>query len=307
MMRNVGLVALFVLGCGDGGSSAIDGGTSVDASLPTADGGPAADVPVVWFSDWRHALGTSRDALYDGDRWTGQLCAADVAEVVDAAGLGFPTPHVYRADYRNPGDCLMVQVTDRWSPPRAGQYFFVRVYYRNAIPDGEVLGFPHPLHIGRSAVPTATYATWVNFVAPAGGVSPMTLQLGGGPEWPDRFWGFGFRTNETYRLELRIHRREETRAAIDLRVYDGRGDLVAEDDDWGNGESGSNFRSLATSDPTFPVDDASFTLLEIGNNDPAMIEPGTGRYVYFGAVAVVVSDDPNDWPGPYPTAAEAAP
>ena len=316
-----GVVLLCVLGCGD--DAAVDAGrdATVDAvGADTATDAPGVDAPgvdatrddtgvapgVVWFSDWRNGTGTEQTALYDGDKWNGQLCAADVAEVVDAAGLDFPTANVYRSDYDVPGNCLMVQVTDAWAPPAPGEYMFVRAYYRNAMPDGTEIGFPHPLHIGRSASADASYSTWFNFSGPEAGVSGMSISLGGGPEYPDRFWGWGFQTNTTYRLEVRIHRVTADQARVDVRVYDTAGTLVADSDDWNNGETEDHpqFRTLAGSAPTYPVNDESFTLLELGNNDPAGLVAGSGRYVYWGALAVVVSADPDAWPGAYPSPAE---
>lgn len=266
------------------------------------DGGVSTS-DLAWFSDWRTATGASQQALYDGSKWTGQLCNHDVVEIISASGLDFPTNNVLRADYQTDMECLMVQAQDQWPAPGVGEYLFVRLYYRNAIPDGVAVGLPHPVHIGHS--PAASYATWVNLEPTSGGVSRMILQLGGGPAYPDQFWGWPFNTNQTYRLELRLHRVTADTAKVDVRVYDGSGALLADDDDWNNGEVSANRRTLAQSDPTFPVTDASFRLIEIGNNGPAGLAAGAGRFIYIGGVAVAVSANPDAWPGPYPAPAEA--
>src|SRR5690606_1469750 len=109
-------------------------GQDVPTTDVRPDGGSGAGL--VWFSDWRNGTGSERAALYDGDKWTDQLCNAPVAEVVAATGLDFPTDNVYRSHYDTPGNCLMVQVTGAWDPPAPGEYMFVRAYYRNAMPDG---------------------------------------------------------------------------------------------------------------------------------------------------------------------------
>lgn len=285
-------------------SGAASTDATTDATSTTGPGNAEGPMPA-WFSDWRTATGRTEDALRDGGKWTDQLCAAPVLEVVNAAGLGFPTANALRVSYENPGECLMVQTTDQWPAPEAGEYLFFRTYLRIEIPDGEMLGFPHPIHLGRPAAPDAAYSTWFNFNAPSAGVSPFVLQLGGGPQWPDTGWQWGFAVGETYRLELRVFRETESTARVDIRVHDGSGALVAESPDWHNGETGPNERNLADSAPTFPVEDASFRLLELGNNDPLGLLAGAERYLYFGGTAIVLSPDHDDWPGPYPSAAEA--
>jgi hypothetical protein len=260
-------------------------------------------VELAWFSDWRTATGTSQNALYDGSKWSGQLCMHDVAAIVAADGLDFPTTNVFRSDYVGLGNCLMIQARDRWLAPQVGEYLFVRLYYRNAMPDGAVVGNPHPIHIGTGTNGQA-YTVVMNFTGPNNGVSRMRVNLPGAQQWPDAFWSYPFNTHETYRIEFRLHRVTQTTARLDLRVYDSANNLVGDNDDFHNGETGANSRTLTESDPTLTVDDHSFTLLELGNNDPAGADDGDDWFVYWGAAAVVVSDDAAAWPGPYPAGAE---
>lgn len=291
-------------GASDAGLSP-DAGATADAGLPPRDAGA---LEPAWFSDWRTARGTTRQALYDGSKWTGQLCTSNVVEVIDAAGLDFPTRNVYRVEYRMPGECLMVQAIDQWRAVAPGEYLFVRVYYRSALPDGVGIGNAHPFHLGRGpAGATGSYTTLFNITAPTAGVGTMTLNLPDGPPYPDRFWGFGFRTNETYRIELRLFRETATTARVSVRVSDRSGALVAQDADWTNGEPPGHpsRRTLSQSNPVIPVVDASFRLLELGNNDSAGLVTSPGRFIYWGGLAVGVSADPNAWLGPYPTGAEA--
>lgn len=288
-------------GAGGSGGSGGSGGTGGAGGAGGSGGGSSAQL--AWFSDWRTATGTSQQALYDGTKWTSQLCSANVASVVPAMGLGFPTQNVFRFEYTNDMECLMVQVEDRWPAPAVGQYLFVRAYWRNAVPDGQTLGLPHPIHIGRG-MGGAAYATWMNFTAPSGGSSDMVLQLGGGPPFPDMYWSFAFATNRTYRIEWRLHRETASTARVSLRVYDDTGALIGENADWSNRENGANARTLAQSNPAMPVNDASFRLLEVGCNGPAGLAAGTGRYAYFGGLAVAVSSSADGWIGPYPAPAE---
>ena len=44
----------------------------------------------------------------------------------------------------------MVQVTNRWSAPPVGGALVLRFYVRNDLPEGRVVGNPHPLHLGRA-------------------------------------------------------------------------------------------------------------------------------------------------------------
>ena len=44
----------------------------------------------------------------------------------------------------------------------------------------------------------------------------------------------------------------------------------------------------------------AFTLIELGNNDPAGQEAASDRFVYWGAMVVIISSDPDAWPGAYP-------
>lgn len=282
-----------------------DGGARADAGAqPGRDGGPT----LAWFSDWRTATGSSQTARYDGSRWTAQLCASPVLEVVPGRPLGFPTTNALRASYRRPGECQMVQATGRWSAPAVGEYLFVRFYVRNDLPEGAAVGNPHPLHLGRAGSVGPPYALWFNFGAPTAGRARMVLQLGGGPEYPDRFWSYPFSTGQVYRVEVRVHRRSATTASVDLRVSDASGALIGQSADWDNGEIGANRRTLAQSAPTFPVTDDSFTLLEVGNNDPGGLleEPGN-RHVSFAGVAVVIDRSSEAWPGAWPVGPEAVP
>lgn len=275
------------------------------------DAGPrdaGSGVSLAWFSDWRTATGDSQAARYDGTRWNGQLCSAPVLDVVPATGLGFPTTNALRARYRRPGECQMVQVTNRWSAPPVGGALFLRFYVRNDLPEGSVVGNPHPVHLGRAGAPGAAYALWFNFGSPSGGRARMVLQLGGGPMYPDRFWSFPFEAGRAYRVEVRVRRLTAQTATPDLRVFDAAGVLVGQSADWDNAETGANRRTLAQSAPVFPVTDDSFTLLEVGNNDPGgLVESMTDRVVSFAGVAVVVSDGVEAWPGAWPQGDEARP
>ncbi len=285
-------------------AGAFDAGVASDAATPDDAGAP----PLVWFSDWRTATGDSQRARYDGTRWNGQLCSSPVLDVVPAAGLGFPTANALRARYRRPSECQMVQVTNRWSAPPVGGSLVLRFYVRNDLPEGSPVGNPHPLHLGRPGTAGAAYALWFNFGAPTGGRARMVLQLGGGPAYPDRFWSFAFASGVVHRVEVRVRRLTMTTATVDLRVFDSTGRLLGDSASWNNGETGANLRTLAQSAPVFPVNDDSFTLVEVGNNDPGGLqEAAADRFVTFGAVAVLVSPRSDLWAGPWPLGAEALP
>jgi hypothetical protein len=284
-------------------AEAID--TSVVHDAATVD---AATTTLAWFSDWRTATGESQLARYDGTRWNGQLCNAPVLEVVPVGTLGFPTRNALRARYRRPSECQMVQVTNRWSAPPVGGSLVLRFYVRNDLPEGSPVGNPHPLHLGRPGTSGPPYALWFNFGAPMGGRARMVLQLGGGPEYPDRFWSFPFASGAVHRVEVRVRRLTMTTATVDLRVFDASGRLLGENADWNNGETGPSLRTLAQSAPVFPVTDASFTLLEVGNNDPGGLQEAAGdRFVTFAGVAVIVSPRSDLWAGPWPLGDESMP
>ena len=277
-----------------------------DAGTPAA--GPDAGVSLAWFSDWRTATGDSQVARYDGARWTGQLCTSPVLEVVPAASLGFPTTNALRARYRRPSECQMVQATNRWSAPPVGGSLVLRFYVRNDLPDGSPVGNPHPVHLGRPGTSGAPYALWFNFGAPTAGRARMVLQLGGGPAYPDRFWSFPFVAGAVHRVEVRVRRLSATTATPDLRVFDAAGRLIGENANWDNGETGPSRRTLAQSAPVFPVTDESFTLIEVGNNDPGGLQDvGVDRFVTFAGIAVVVSPRSDVWAGPWPLGEEALP
>jgi len=272
----------------------------------TGSGDAAADAAVstrelVWFADWRTQTGASDPALSDGGKFNDQLCNSNVLSVVPAADLSFPTTNVLRVEYAQPSACQMRRARDLWRTVAVGETMFWRVYYRNAVPDGRTLGFPHPLHLGEGN----PYTMWVNFFAPSAGSSSMTLQVDGSHVWPDRGWSYGFVTNQTYRLELRLQRVTTTTGKASVRVYDSSGLLVAAPSEWTNGETGPNLRSLADSDPTVMVSDASFRLLDIGNNDPGGLVAGADQVIYFGGLAVAIGTDPEMWIGAYPSLTEA--
>jgi hypothetical protein len=259
-------------GTGTGGGTATGGGAA-------AGGGTASDggtVTLAWFSDWRDAQGTTQAALYDS-KWTGQLCNAQVLEVISSAGLDFPSSNALRIRYDVPNQCLMLEVRDRWPVPAVGEYLFVRLYFRNDIADGAVVGFPHPLHLGESAHPSAAYATWINFVTPTAGRSVLVLQPGREGTYPNRDWQFPLATRRTWRLEVRMHRLTATTGTTDVRISDAQGLVVAESQDFTNGETGPNRRVMSVVRPEYPVTDASYRLLHIGNNGPVRAAPQLGQ------------------------------
>jgi hypothetical protein len=112
-----------------------------------------------------------------------------------------------------------------------------------------------------------------------------------------------------HRVEVRVRRLTASTATVDLRVFDASGTLLAESADWDNGETGPSRRTLAQSAPVFPVTDDSFTLLEVGNNDPGGLqEVAADRFVSFGGVAVLRTPPGGDaWVGPWPRGDEALP
>jgi hypothetical protein len=275
------------LAIGDAAVALDMAGGDAATAAPDLSGQPSSNI--VWFSDWRTATGNSTAALRDNGKWTSELCAAPVAEVVPATGLAFPAgmANVFRSQYYMPGQCRMMHTDSQWPAPAVGQSLYFRIYYRNAVADGASLAEAHPIQ--------ATNIAWEwKLTTPAAGIAPLRWIF---PQqvYPDIHFDAPLQTNQTYRVEWRIQHQAVGVCKVELRVYDGS-DVLR----FGNGDFltelylGQNI-PLAVRNPDLACGaSADFQTMEVGNNDPN-VYTGVNQYVYWGGAAVSATH----WVGPY--------
>jgi hypothetical protein len=248
-----------------------------------------------WASAWNSGTGQSITAVTDAGAWgstMGQGLATQFA-IIPSTGLNFPTTNVAKVTY-NGIENKNFQVTSgipvsSATVPAVGQYWFVRYYYRNEIPDGQDLGEAHWFQ-------THAYNSWTfKHATPAAGTFEFRIvtDLTGGYA-DNKNYIVTLNRGVTYIVEMRIQKLTATTGRISMRISDTNGTVLHDDNDFhtyvGSGDT------MALEQPVTPVDDGAFTNLDMGNNDPN--RTGAGSF-YTGAYAMRVSSNANAWIGPF--------
>jgi hypothetical protein len=273
-----------------GDSTAPPAGDSTTLPPP----GDTTAASVTWSSDWSTAIGQTLTAIQDGGKWASYQGAGlpTQAAVVASTGLGFPSTNVAKFSYdgnSNKNFQIISGISTAGAVPAVGQYWYLRLYYRNSVGDGQDLGEAHWIQ-------AHDITSWeFKHGTPGVGKSQLRLVLDASGRVVSNFYDNNFfvalNTNVTYRLEMQIHRITASTGKVQLRVYDSSNRLLFNND---NLVTYDNQGSLTARNPTMPVNDASFTNFDLGNNDPD--RSGVGDF-YVGSIATRVSSSSTDWIG----------
>jgi hypothetical protein len=249
-------------------------------------------------SDWSTGLGNTTSALRDTNQakpWTQALIptgAANVSEVVSAAGLGFPAGMTNVLRIRHLANTVRsggVQAQAIWPAPGVGQSLFFRVYLRNEIADsaGDLTGALNGHHPIEPISGNCAFAYNWTFSSKNDGTFPIsfnTLE----DAFPRTRWRLGKPTqnllkNHTYRLEWRITRVSNGHT-VSVRIYDQSGTLVFDD----NNIWDSQGTATLAAQPVLVITNSCLDKLFVGTNGPSSFNGmfTSDQFNYFGGVMV---------------------
>jgi hypothetical protein len=259
-------------------------------------GGGAPPSDVLFFTDWRTATGNSNAAVTDGGKWNiVSNGSTETMNVIPSTGLDFPSTNVFQ-----------MIATERWQGfgivrktgipvPAVGESRYYRWYIRMMQVDNLADEQTHPIQDGNAASDT----NWMFVVYNGGGATGVPRG-----QWQPQFWSEGtggnnarwygpFLTkNQTYRVELQIHRIGSSTYRMHVRIYNRAGTLIASDADIRNIGNSMNLAS----NPTLNFNNVNnLDGLNAGNNGIGAPAPFPFTYAYEGCFAV----RRDDWCGPY--------
>jgi hypothetical protein len=217
------------------------------AAPPPQEPPPPVAGGLMFSSDWSTATGRTSAALLDAGKqvhWDVIAGNGVLNTVMSSAGLDFPTANVLRvsggwrsspagAAAENP---RLEQSRGHLRVPAIGETTSYRWYIRVVVPNsytGDNL--THPIQDGingqssnwQQEVRTATNGTWT-----------MTWNVDGGGQndWPNNRWTLNapLSKNQTYRVEMQIHRISATTFNLHARVYNSANQLIAGDANFRN-------------------------------------------------------------------------
>jgi hypothetical protein len=280
--------------------TAVSEGQSSAANVVVTDPAPppAGGTQVSW--DWSTATGNTSSAILDAGKtppWSAWRTAGGLPllNVTSASGLGFPSANVLRTTLggTNSSD---VRALDLWPVPAPGQSLYFRMYVRFDIPDryGN-LGSSnhHPIQPEPGVCPS----NWAFYV---GSFADGTLDIG----WAFNTSSAGFflsrvlRKYQTYRWEWAFHRQPNGAYKADIRIFNAAGQLVADGRNFISRWNPDYTSPLSSKNPDLNISDSCIRRLMVGYNGPSWPSM-SDAFTYYGAVSVKVSNNSNDWIGPY--------
>jgi hypothetical protein len=289
---------------GIGGDAASTSSTGGGNTGGFGAGGAGGSVELVFASDWGTALGSSYEAILDGDTWDIAYCqsAPQTLTVVEGASLGWTkTPHVLRLQQLGPTICGTLEKED--AVP-ASTTHWGRFYFRN----DETMS-THNHVVTYNPVGAIQVALW-NRSGSSNGFRPFIRtyydETGASTSYPTNLWnpsvqgvGPASLSNGTwYRYEWMMEYVTPTTYRIHPRIYDMSGRLLHDDatyfqNDYPQSGTASLASRYAAGD-AFGFSDVSLaTRFGLGNEGPAT-SPTSGEYWYHADVALSLEG----WIGP---------
>lgn len=270
-----------------------------------AGGGVPTDM--VFRTPWATSTGTTDAARRDTAQavpWT--TTNTRLNEVLAATGLDFPSTNVYKAIAQWSGNPAQVNFTDiltlgnpNASPPTGplsvpaiGESLYYRWYQRVLVANAldSTTATPHPMDVGPGA---AQHNHSYEFDVLQNGTWRPGFKVQNA--YPNNRWYSTtyLNKNQTYRLELHVHRVDATTFNLHVRVYDSSNVLLLTDGYFRN-QRGSGSLTLAST-PAFTIDNEDYwKTWKCGNNGPAWNNIVEGDHPYdmwcFGGVAVRTDD-----------------
>lgn len=257
----------------------------------------------MFHSDFGTALGTTDDAMFDTSKpvpWDGFIGNGRANEVVPSTGLDFPSANVLavNAAWREspagaPAQNHTLFTENAHIPvPAPGGDLFYRWYIRVTVPDSYTADpSTHPIEDS----PGTGTQNW-NFVVTTSSDGTWELRFQtGASDWPNHRWSPPpLDKNETYRVEMQIHRLDDTRFNLHARIYDSADALLYDDDDFMNANGSA---SLASNPVQTIVDWATMAGFQAGFNGLAGGTADQFPFTVYYQGCFAISD--TDWLGPY--------
>jgi hypothetical protein len=258
-----------VIATQQGGTLADTAAITLNVPLPPPPGGGLA-----WFDDFRTSL-TSKGLTW----WLSSPAQVNRVTTSSATGtwpsqLTHVAENVFAATH---GAGYHAQ--SLWPAPAVGQYLYVRMLLNNALPNGANIGTDHGFQTNVGLI----YWFWRVW---GGNATTFTLEFS---TWEDinvNMLQLNVPKNTVLRLEWRAERTTTSTATLAARVYNNQtGALLGQITGLVQpGASATTFREF---------------IFGMSGQGGATYNGGS---VYWGAVATRVSDNANDWIGPYPVA-----
>jgi hypothetical protein len=267
--------------------------TTVGFAVTITSGGGTGDV--LFFSDFRTALGNSSAAVTDGGKWNVQATTPETMRIISSAGLAFPTANVMEMIATPERQGFAIIRKTGMPTPGIGESRYYRWYIRVMQPDNLSDYNSHPIQDGNASSQT----NWMFLIIGQGG--PGNVPAGhyqpefwaeSSPYPHQRWFGPDLPKNQTFRFEMQIYRANATQFQMHIRVYDSAGTLVADDDDFQAYDVGTRL----STNPLFPFTAVqNMDGLNAGNNGIANMPANSFTHSYQGGFAVCS----NTWCGPY--------
>lgn len=283
---------------------------------------PPSSSVIHFRSDWSTALGYSANAVTDGGRWptlrwwsgTGTPPANGRVVTIASEGLlGFPAglQNVLKVSYAgfpypnpngSPGDILIQEVDNKWPVPAVGQTFFHRFYLLNALRNSATGGAGagnHPFQGFGDDPTTGSHCTFnweYKFGSNSNGTFAFNMSfLRNSNTTPQGQWNLnGLAKFQAHLIEVGYTKVATNTYTVRARVngVDRTADFLG----------GPNANLRLTDFATHNISDFCLRTLFLGNNDPGGTFPNADHtldFAYWGAVAVAVRSNANDWIGPW--------
>ena len=254
------------------------GGTLADTAAITLNAPPPPPPPppggaLAWFDDFRTSL-TSKGLTW----WIASPAVVNRLPKSSATG-SWPTElthvaeNVYAATHG-----AGYQAQNLWPAPAVGQYLFVRMLLNNALPNGANTGTDHGFQTNVGLIHWF-WRVW------GGNATSFTLEFATWETINVNWLEINVPKNTVLRLEWRAERTTTASATLAARVYNNQtGALLGQITGLVQAATSTTFREF---------------LFGMSGQGGATYNGGS---VYWGALAARVSDNANDWIGPYPVA-----
>ena len=262
-------------------------GTSAGTSyrvIATQQGGPLADTSAItitasppppsgslaWFEDFRLSL-TDKGMTQIASNATINRIPKSSATGTWPSQLTHVAENVYVAEMN-----AAYQALNLWPAPAVGQYLFGRMLLNNSLPNGANTGGDHGFQSNVFHPIVWFWRIW------GGDADSFTLEFTTWDNSGTRELQLDVPKDRVLRLEWRAQRTGTSTATVSARVYNNEtGALLGEITGLGQ-SAATHFREF---------------LFGMSGQAPTSFNGGS---VYWGALAFRVSDNANDWIGPYP-------
>lgn len=231
---------------------------------------------LAWFEDFRAGM-TDKGLTLFADNAVTRRIAVGSATGVWPSGITHVAENVYSAGMNS-----AYQAKNLWPAPAVGQYLFARMLVNNSLPNGAGTGGDHGFQTNAIAPVVWFWRIW------GGDADSFNIEFGTWDRANVNELRVDVPKDRVLRLEWRVNRTTAATATVSARVY--------------NNETGALLGEI-TGLPQSGLTAAHFREFLFGMSGQGGASFNGGS-VYWGAVAFRVSNDPNNWIGPYPAGVE---